>query len=526
VAEFAPQAVEQIKEAPKELNGAGTGQGAGGGGGGGGGPSATTNGTTTPTVSDSGPEQARVRRCYGNPPRQTEDPQSPPCVPYWEGDNGGATTKGVTGDEIRIAVPQRDAGYAAGVDPRVITDFQTYFNRRYEFYGRHLTLVYNAGDFQGTDYPNGEIAAAAAADEQHHVFASTDTDWGLGGGYYRVELARRKIISAATFPQQSEAQMAKYRPYMWSYPMDTDDLLASMGQVYCRQFNGKTASHAGDVATQSKTRKLGIVLEQFSPLPVSDAPLQRELAKCNATIAQREVRQDKIAPDPSSWQTPMADMRLKNVTSVICMCYVTDMAEGVMPAATNQGFFPEWLLTPYWRTLCRNCLAVAPPNQLTSVLLLSGQPRDVAAARDPVMWALREVDPDYYNGQSAAGDPNTTATRADVYYHMYRSLLLLASGIQMAGPHLTPESFEAALQRTIFANADDGSKPGNVGFEGGRHSMIRDATLAWWSATDESAYNDGIKQGAYCYVDGGARYRLGGFPADDHSFQRPCDSGK
>ncbi|HEX9889545.1 MAG TPA: hypothetical protein VGA69_08725 [Nitriliruptorales bacterium] len=47
-----------------------------------------------------------AKRCVKTPQgaRQTEDPLSPPCVGYFEGDNGGATYQGVSGDELRIAI--------------------------------------------------------------------------------------------------------------------------------------------------------------------------------------------------------------------------------------------------------------------------------------------------------------------------------------------------------------------------------------------------------------------------------------
>ena len=48
---------------------------------------------------------AVVKRCVGDPPRQTEDPQSPPCVAYWTGDNGGATWKGVTHTTVTVVTP-------------------------------------------------------------------------------------------------------------------------------------------------------------------------------------------------------------------------------------------------------------------------------------------------------------------------------------------------------------------------------------------------------------------------------------
>src|SRR4051794_36874756 len=101
VAEFAPAALNQVKNAPNPLGAQG------------GNPSSTPTPSATPSQRSSPTpsptatiDQPAVRDCVGDPPRQIEDPQSPPCVNYWKGDNGGATAYGVTRDEIRIAVPQ------------------------------------------------------------------------------------------------------------------------------------------------------------------------------------------------------------------------------------------------------------------------------------------------------------------------------------------------------------------------------------------------------------------------------------
>src|SRR5688572_2219369 len=82
IAEFAPQAVERISDpsgdpgasrsSSGELRGSGV--------------TAGEEDVAPQTV-----DVARVRQCVGDPPRQVEDPQSPPCVPYFSGDNGGAT---------------------------------------------------------------------------------------------------------------------------------------------------------------------------------------------------------------------------------------------------------------------------------------------------------------------------------------------------------------------------------------------------------------------------------------------------
>ncbi|HUR49100.1 MAG TPA: hypothetical protein VMY88_06165, partial [Acidimicrobiales bacterium] len=51
-----------------------------------------------------------TKRCVGNPPRQTEDPLSPPCVASFTGDNGGATYHGVTRDEVTVLIYQGGQG--------------------------------------------------------------------------------------------------------------------------------------------------------------------------------------------------------------------------------------------------------------------------------------------------------------------------------------------------------------------------------------------------------------------------------
>src|SRR5688572_11108045 len=89
VAEFAPQAQEQIEDAPKQQA---SEFGAGGAGECAKGQTCDLLGNNSRTTSERRIlEKARVRRCVGNPPRQIEDPQSPPCVNYWQGNNGGST---------------------------------------------------------------------------------------------------------------------------------------------------------------------------------------------------------------------------------------------------------------------------------------------------------------------------------------------------------------------------------------------------------------------------------------------------
>src|SRR5439155_5467201 len=109
----------------------------------------------------------------------------------------------------------------------------------------------------------------------------------------------------------------------------------------------------------------------------------------------------------------------------------------------------------------------------------------------------------------------------DAHSFFYRELLLLASGVQMAGPRLTPATFAAGLHRTRFPNPSHPIMAGAVGF-GDDFSMTDDATQLWWSSSQPGPYNEGV--GAWCYVDGGARYRSGTWPAGSAGlFRPPCD---
>src|SRR5438270_4484283 len=99
VAEFAPAALNQVKNAPSQLGSQGEPSTSPT-------PSVTPSHRSTPSPTPTASVDVPLTRpCVGDPPRQIEDPQAPPCVNYWKGDNGGATSYGVTRDEIRIAVP-------------------------------------------------------------------------------------------------------------------------------------------------------------------------------------------------------------------------------------------------------------------------------------------------------------------------------------------------------------------------------------------------------------------------------------
>jgi hypothetical protein len=110
----------------------------------------------------------------------------------------------------------------------------------------------------------------------------------------------------------------------------------------------------------------------------------------------------------------------------------------------------------------------------------------------------------------------------DLQYH---SWLLLAAGIQMAGPDLTPATFEAGLERAAFPNPVSPLYEGAVGFNGGNHGMTLDSTVWWWNNAARSP-----SAGSICYFNHGQRIPNGAWtPMDGNTLLFPaggaCDSG-
>jgi hypothetical protein len=522
IAEYAPTAVQQIKDAPLEQSSSvGSGEG---GPGGEGSPTTTTtappvdaNGrpvttTTTPKI-----ERARVLRCVGNPLRQTEDPQSPPCIAFWDGtDNGGATYPGVDATTIKVAVPT--------TDNRALGDLEAYFNSRYQFYGRKLKLVQSSAQSTSTCQ---ERAAGAQQDVAAGAFAATGANDGNAGNCYNDEMARAQRISVAVSGQFDEPRMAATRPYLWQYTMSNDEIFSTIGEQICARFAGKPANHTTDPTLRGNPRSFGVILENVIRRDdVSLQPLFDSMAKCGAKISPDHVfrlssKDDAGLDHPEAAQTAVVRLKADHVTTVINLGIVF-VEQYIANSADQQNYFPEWIFSTYGANdLNTALLGFWTPTQRTTVMGFTAMNPMRPYAQEPAIEAIKEVDPTI--------DMNGDSGTVGQFFTQYKPMLLLASGIQMAGPHLTPQTFEQALQRTVFPYpADDPTQSGNVGFHGD-HSMTDDIAEFWWSETDREPV--GIQSpggtGTLCYVRRAARVlpNTRSWPTDDPFFQRPCYPG-
>ena len=516
VAEFAPQAIEQIKQAPPEQ---GAAPGTGGSGGAtttttsvvGSGASPTSPGVTTTTVKPI--DVPRVRRCVGDPPRQTEDPQSPPCVPYFDGDNGGDTTKGVTATEIRVAYPP--IGF--GEDETLTADMVDYLNKRYEFYGRKIVLQRfdaNGGGFAQPD-PAAMQADAVKVDTELNAFATLAYPDRKGAEHhYYDELARRGIISSAYRAQalSSEARYQRFAPYEWNALPGVDTMFRLYGTFACRSLARRPPTHAGAPTSSGPTRIFGLLYQRTPDGSIPDlAALREVLAGCGVKLAQ----EFEDTSDGAGAANAALQLKTANVTTLLCVCSADLVKNNYMGAATNQAWFPEWIVSGYIDQDLDNSLFSAPAEQASHAFGISFRSKLLLRQDMAWYWAVKEMHPEK--------DPS-----GGIYYAAsarYEQLKLLAAGIQLAGPKLTPVTFEAGLHKAVFPNPGAGGPPffqARVGFPGGRHTMIDDASMYWYSVSDSGTIDPSFP-GAVCYVNRGARFSVTDWPADDQPFfNQPC----
>lgn len=512
IAEFAPQAVQQITETQTDQT---SDEGLVDGAGPGGDPAAppdnpTANPTTGPGVPTTGPTAApptlvpRKTRCVGEPPRQTEDPQSPPCVPFFQGDNGGATNRGVTGEEILIAIQTAKKGEVA---PDMKT-FQDYFNSRYEFYGRKIKLV----DFQSGPSEIASMLADAQKVDDLGVFAVahyqsqgnqfTSTQQGRQS-YFFDELARRGIlgVTGADFqgPPASYTQehLRKTAPYIWTYLPTIDTILSNLGEMICSSLAGKPPTYAAGDQREKPVRVFGVASPEYTDgsAPIDLDPLRANLSRCGT-----DIRTYSYNPDDYATITPKVQSMVQDgVTSVLCLCEVGRSTTSFLQNAENQLYFPEWLMTNFIANDFDFTIQSTPASQRDQVLGLKSASKLLPESERFAFRACKEIDP--------------AITRCNQTW--YDELQVLAAGIQLAGPDLTPENFERGLQEATFPNPGAQQAPhyqARVRYGAG-HSATQDFAPIWFNNTARSLETPALT-GAYCYVDVGRRYGVGQWPAD------------
>jgi hypothetical protein len=519
VAEFAPQAVKPIVDAPKRQSSEfGTSSGGACGGlvcaAGPGEPAAGAS-PTAPSAQPLPNKEAgapSALQCYVWPDgsvTQTFDPQSPPCIATWDDakGNGGATSAGVTATAIRVATPVA----SNLVEPRPYVEHTraivNFINARYQLYGRKLVLV-EAPGLQ--DAPAAQQAAAESVAEQK-PFAAMAGDVTRNNLVFRQTLSRHRVITVDGITRRAtSADLRANSPYWWDYAPTYDVVQRNAGLFTCRGLAGRPAKWGG-VGTQGKPRKFAVVIPESTGNPPDVQPLLQTLSACH--VSARVVTVPNNSGDPGASQA-FVDLRDDDVTSLFL---VTRRTPHFQTTASEVGYYPEWILTGSNDQAAESEWGATSPKEQTTNMFGS------------VSWNkfLGYQDMPAFKAMLAAGFRGGGSAGTHEIENIYHQLAVLAAGIQMAGPRLTPNTFRDGLHATVFPNPGAGARPyyqASVGFDGKGFQMQRDFTMTWWNTAQPSRYAPGAP-GAFCFAERGRRYRPDDQPSGEPKLFTRTDCG-
>jgi hypothetical protein len=446
---------------------------------------------------------------------------APECYAPFEGDNGGETTRGVTGDTIKVVQyfgPDDDPiikylSDAVAVDDTNAESEQTardmlgMFEGFYEFYGRTIELEV----YVSSGLANDEVTARADAvriAEDLQPFAV------LAGpaltNAFADELAAREVVCIGCTPSQSPSWYADRDPFVYGLAIGAAQSRAHAREFIGKQLIGKNAEFAGNEAFQGQPRTFGHVYISSSPeSPGIAETFVNGLTEDGASVVE-------VLPytlDPATIQSQasqiIAKLKSSEATTVVLA------SDGIAPRdftreATAQEYFPEWVI-------------VAPAlSDLTAF----------GRTYDQEQWA-------HAFGVTHTAVPVTPAISG--YYGLYQWLMgaeppakdtidllmpnhtFLAAVLQATGPDLTPESFRTAafdglattpaITEPYLTYGDRGYWP-DTDYNG-----VDDAALIWWDPNAEGP--DEIRKegtGMYVFVDGGTRYLPGEWPTESNLF--------
>ncbi|MFM8482471.1 MAG: hypothetical protein ACKOBT_03870 [Actinomycetota bacterium] len=443
---------------------------------------------------------------------------APFCMAPFEGDNGGATATGVTGDTITIVHyqgPDNDPVIAYITDAIKADDtnaqeFDTvanllpYFERYYEFYGRKVEIV----RYESTGLATDEVTARADAQriaEEYSPFAV------VGGpaltNAFADELAAREIVCISCGGGSAE-WFAERDPYVWGIDGSAAQKQVHVAEFIGKQLAGKPAVHGGDEFVDT-VRKFGYVYVEGSS---ESKVLADQMVERLDAVGARPVEVLPYVLDPGSIQQTasqiIAKLKAAGVTTVILF------TDPVAPRdftreATAQEYFPEWLVAAATLT---DTVAFGRSYDQQQWAHAFGV-TSLAARIDPEISGIYSVYK-WFTGEEPPANESI-----GVFMPGFQ---LLFSALQSTGPNLTPDTLAAAIRgfETVKAITQPWLTWGDWGiWDTADYNGIDDATLFWWDPDAEGP--DEVRKtgrGMLVYPDGGKRYLPGEWGTEDRLF--------
>jgi hypothetical protein len=470
----------------------------------------TTAGTGTKSAAGATtPATGNTAGCPGQAEQVPSDPYSPPCIAF-SGSNGGNTSPGVTSSTITLSfrvnadfenLQQSFGNLSAAAPSTSVADLErtyqgmvTYFNDHYQFYGRKIKLVFFNGQGTFANEVQGAGQAQATADsltaaQQIGAFGELN---GLDDVYAHA-LAQQKVVTAVS-AYLANSTMTADAPYLWSQTASCSQIVEAVVDFVAKQLANKPAAYAGG-SLKGQPRKFALIAPENPNYQVC-ANEAVALAKAAGFSISDDLNYDVNASTLATQDDQLvAKMANDNDTSVLLL---TDALSPLLltDRATEQNYNPEWIETGV-ASLDTDASAQAyQQSEWTHAFGVSFLGPTV-----PLQQSLG------YEAYTSVQSDTPAISQAS---NAFAALQMMAIGIQMAGPDLTPQTFAKGM----FAYPGSQNSSPNLNFGAWKFTPASySAGASSWSIyydPTKTSTQDGQTGG---YTVASPDYPIGSFPS-------------
>jgi hypothetical protein len=456
---------------------------------------------------------------------------SAPCTAAFTGNNGGATSFGVTPKTIRIvrrgfpdsansravdAVVEQAGGVSDEVADGIRDVFIEHFDKMFEHYGRKIEWIdYESKYGNSTDEALSKGREGACADATYikkelNAFAvAPGPNAATVSAVFAECAAQRGMVTFASAAYYPETWYRQFHPYAWGGVMECERISHQLAEYIGKRLLNRKAKWAGDPLMQRRTRHFGTYIPDNDQYQRCGKLTQAELSSKYGNKAKGE--QYNYALDVSRFpdQAAQAIVQFKaaGVTTIVLAC---DPISTIFltQSASRQRYYPEWLNIGVALNDVDNAARLfdqeAVRGHLFGMSQLGSTIKLIGPESEP--WKL-------YKQLTGKDLPGATDGR-------YWGLIGMYNALQGAGPLLNPESMAEGIFRAPPGGAPDYAvgyisfQDGPAGEVGGRdHTGIDDSREIYWVGTKKSD-SDG-EEGTYVETYGGKRFRNGDWPREE-----------
>src|SRR5947209_11233157 len=432
----------------------------------------------------------KTTACNGQALQVPGDPYSPPCI-LFSGDNGGATSKGVTGNSITIAVRltsdqsfQQTLAKLAGAqlrdtnddNVRTIKAIAQYFNTHFNFYGRKLNIVTYTGqgslsaELQGNGQSQA-LADAISVGKEKNAFADITAE----SEPYATALKDQGVMGFGD-PYMPGYWHTSHAPYDWSLATDGTDLATDVANYAVQKLcpPGTPAAYAGGGLKNAPRKFAGIA--PANELYQVSATVFKQIMEAHGCAVDNYAYTLDLGTESQQAQNLISQLKSKGYTTVLCGCdpifpvYMTGQE-------SSQNYIPEFVE-----------IGAALVDQDYVGQLYNQQAFAHAIGISQNLATVPYTQTLGYQAYKAV-QPNTEPSF--FVNIIYGQMAMMAIGLQMAGPNLTPQSF----QQGMFAFPPKLGPAGLWGWNKDQYTIPNDFREVCWSPGTVSPYNS--KPGAY-----------------------------